>query len=143
MIGLRKIRVLNGFSQKNLADISGVNVRMIQHYEQGTKDISKAQVSTVILLAHALDCSVEDLIEIVDDIHLDIKVYNSNWEFVKGNKVVNIQTSMDDINCDLFDSVDDILQYIVFEVSTSFELTQEEIEEIITLCNIHFSSRFI
>ena len=35
---------------------------MIQLYEQGQNDISKAQVSVVVNLAHVLHCSVEDLI---------------------------------------------------------------------------------
>ena len=46
-----------------LAKESGVSVRMIQHYEQRQKDLGKAQAKTVWLLARALKCSVEDLME--------------------------------------------------------------------------------
>lgn len=50
------------YTQKMLSEKSGVNIRMIQHYEQGVKDINKAQADTVYKLAQALECTVEDLI---------------------------------------------------------------------------------
>lgn len=54
------------YTQKKLAEESGVNIRMIQHYEQGFKDLNKAQAITVYRLAKALDCTVEDLIRTED-----------------------------------------------------------------------------
>lgn len=60
---LKTIRKAAGLSQSKLAEISGVNLRMIQYYEQGAKDINKAEVLTVYRLAQALNCTVEDLIE--------------------------------------------------------------------------------
>lgn len=51
------------YTQKKLSEESGVNIRMIQHYEQGVKDINKAQAITVYKLAQALNCTVEDLLE--------------------------------------------------------------------------------
>lgn len=42
---------------------SGISVRMIQHYEQRQKDLSKAQTKTLWLLAKTLKCSMEDLME--------------------------------------------------------------------------------
>ena len=63
MSNLKLIRQSNKLSQTQLAELSGVNVRMIQNYEQGNKDINKAQVITVYKLAEALKVSVEDLIE--------------------------------------------------------------------------------
>ena len=56
------MRELQGLSQSDLADKSGVSVRMIQNYEQGTNDINKAQVITVLQLAEALECDVYDII---------------------------------------------------------------------------------
>lgn len=64
MTNLKRIRKSLEMSQKQLAEISGVNVRMIQHYEQGVKDINAAAALTVYKLAQALDCTVEDLIEL-------------------------------------------------------------------------------
>lgn len=60
---LKRIRELVGLSQSKLSEASGVSVRMIQHYEQGVKDINSAAVLTVYKLAQALECTVEDLIE--------------------------------------------------------------------------------
>lgn len=62
MNNLKSIRETKNISQSKLAELSGVSVRMIQHYEQGVKDISKAQAITVYNLAQALECTVEDLI---------------------------------------------------------------------------------
>ena len=63
MSNLKRIREESDLSQSKLADKSGVSVRMIQHYEQGVKDINKAQVGTVYKLAKALKVNIEDLIE--------------------------------------------------------------------------------
>lgn len=62
MNNLKSIRETKNISQSKLAELSGVSVRMIQHYEQGVKDINKAQAITVYNLAQALECTVEDLI---------------------------------------------------------------------------------
>lgn len=58
---LKTIRTFRGISQKVLSAWSGVNLRMIQNYEQGTKDIKKASIVTIKSLAVALDCSIDDL----------------------------------------------------------------------------------
>lgn len=60
---LKLYRTKAGLSQSKLAELSGVNVRMIQHYEQGAKDINKAQADTILTLAKALNCNMEDLLE--------------------------------------------------------------------------------
>lgn len=64
MTNLKRIREARGLSQAKLAELSGVNVRMIQYYEQGAKDINAAAALTVYRLAQALDSSVEFLLEI-------------------------------------------------------------------------------
>ena len=60
---LKRIRRANGFSQKQLAEVSGVALRMIQLYEQRQNDINKAQASTLSALARSLNCRLEDLME--------------------------------------------------------------------------------
>lgn len=65
---LKDIRKKIGMTQKELATASGVNLRMIQFYEQGFKDIAKAEDITVKKLADALGCETDDLI--TDDIDL-------------------------------------------------------------------------
>lgn len=63
MTNLKKIRLDKNISQSKLAELSGVNVRLIQDYEQGHKPINNAMVWTVYLLAKALGCTVEELLD--------------------------------------------------------------------------------
>ena len=60
---LKRIRKAGGYSQKQLADISGVALRMIQLYEQKQNDINRAQASTLLALSRTLGCAMEDLME--------------------------------------------------------------------------------
>ena len=63
---LKRMRQKAGFSQSELAAVSGVPVRTIQQYEQRQKNINKAQVEYLLMLAQALCCRVEDLVEKVE-----------------------------------------------------------------------------
>jgi len=56
---LKTIRKQSHFTQKELAELSGVTLRMIQAYEQGDQDIMKAEAGTVFALARVLGCSAE------------------------------------------------------------------------------------
>ena len=60
---LQKRRKDANFTQKELAERSGVKLRTIQQYESRAKNINKAVVETLQLLAQVLLCSIEDLIE--------------------------------------------------------------------------------
>lgn len=60
---LKRIRTAYGCSQSELARMSSVSLRSIQMYEQRQKDINKGQALTVMNLAKALGCSMEDLLE--------------------------------------------------------------------------------
>ena len=62
-IALTRFRVAAGLSQSELAEQSGVSIRIIQAYEQRMRDINKAQFATIANLAHALDCDAIDLLE--------------------------------------------------------------------------------
>lgn len=64
MNNLKKVRTEKGMSQSALAEASGVSVRMIQHYEQGVRDINKAEALTVLRLADALGCDVRDILTV-------------------------------------------------------------------------------
>ena len=59
---LKFMRESKGMTQAELAKKAGVNLRMVQNYEQGFKDINKATVLTVLRLAEALDCDVYDIL---------------------------------------------------------------------------------
>ncbi len=60
---LAKIRKARGFTQAELAEAAGITLRMVQLYEQRQNDINKAQVDTVLALAKALGCDIEDILD--------------------------------------------------------------------------------
>lgn len=60
---LKEFRQVKKLSQSQLSLLSGVPVRSIKAYEQGSIDISKAQGDTLYALATVLGCSIEDLIK--------------------------------------------------------------------------------
>lgn len=60
---LKEIRSARKLSQSQLSLLSGVPVRTIKAYEQGSVDIAKAQAETLFALAQALHCTIEDLIK--------------------------------------------------------------------------------
>ncbi len=64
MNNLKEIRTQQGLSQSQLAKASGVSLRMLQKYEQGVRDLNKAQAETVYKLAKVLNCKMEELIDI-------------------------------------------------------------------------------
>ena len=63
---LKVLRQRAGLSQRELAERSGVPLRTIQQYEQRQKQINKAQAEYLAMLAKALRCDLEDLIERVE-----------------------------------------------------------------------------
>lgn len=60
---LQKVRVSKGLSQGQLAKLSGVATRTIQHYERGVRDIDRAKLETMCNLCSALECKIEDILE--------------------------------------------------------------------------------
>ena len=59
---LKELRKAAGLTQAELAKKSGVNLSMIQFYEQGFKDLNKAAFETGLRIAEVLDCDPRDLI---------------------------------------------------------------------------------
>jgi DNA-binding transcriptional regulator YiaG len=65
---LQKIRKARGLTQKELSELSGVSLRMIQLYEQRQNDINQASGQTINNLSRALCCNFYEIMEIeVDD----------------------------------------------------------------------------
>ena len=58
------LRKEKNLSQSQLAKEADVSCPMIQKYEQGIKDINKASALTLYKISKALDCTIEDLLEI-------------------------------------------------------------------------------
>lgn len=59
---LKKLREQKGLSQREVSEISGVNLRSLQDYEQGHKSIVSAKGETLYRLSYALDCTMEDIV---------------------------------------------------------------------------------
>lgn len=96
-------RRLLGYSQAMLAQKSGVPLRTIQQYESRARDINKASVQTLMMLARALECPVEEIIDIyVDEITDCIieketgSIYQTRFEMVTRN--ITKSEAKNDIN---------------------------------------------
>lgn len=61
---LKQIRLAAGMSQSELANKAEINVRTIQHYEQGFRDINKTSALTLYKLARALGTKMENLLQL-------------------------------------------------------------------------------
>ena len=59
---LNDLRNKAGMSQSGLAKVSGVNIRTIQAYENGSRNLDGASIKTLVDLAIALECDIADLI---------------------------------------------------------------------------------
>ena len=59
---LKRLRKYAQLTQSMLSEKSGVPIRQIQLFEQGQRDIKKTQGQTLVQLARALNCQVEDLL---------------------------------------------------------------------------------
>ena len=71
---LKKKRLMRGYTQEALSEISGVNIKSIAAYEQDEKRFTSASAATVFRLADALGCEMEEIInkETIDDSKLGI-----------------------------------------------------------------------
>lgn len=70
---LKQLRHDKCLSQSQLAADSGVNLKMIQKYEQGVKNINAAKLETLLKLCNSLDC---DLLDLVNDPNLESLIKN-------------------------------------------------------------------
>lgn len=59
---LQKLRRAAGLSQSQLAKKAGINLRMYQFYEQGVKDINKAQLPTLLRICRTLNCKLSEIL---------------------------------------------------------------------------------
>lgn len=60
-VKLRVCRKKAGLSQSQLAEKAGISVPVYQNYEQGVRDIEKAQLSVLLKICIALDCRMSDI----------------------------------------------------------------------------------
>lgn len=71
---LKAWRRAKGLSQSQLAEKTGINLRTIQHYEQGSKNFDHARIDTIMRVCVALDCRLDDILENPEYVELAKKV---------------------------------------------------------------------
>lgn len=59
---MQELRKKRQLSQSQLAEATGISVRMIQKYEQGEKDLNGAKLETILRICAALDCKMIDIL---------------------------------------------------------------------------------
>ena len=80
MAKLKMYRERKGMSQKELENISGVSVRVIQNYEQGQRNFNGVSGERLYRLALALGCRPEELLEDKEEIEMDaLKKMYAEW----------------------------------------------------------------
>lgn len=75
---LKEVRKSRGLTQKELSELSGINLKTIQKYEQGVIDINNANIYTLYKLANTLNCYIWQLL-IDNEINYEILLYESNF----------------------------------------------------------------
>lgn len=100
---LARRRRMMGYSQSMLAQKSGVSLRTIQQYESYARDINKASGQTLFMLARALECPVEHIVDIYVDSITDCiverktgTVYHTKYELV--HRTITKAESKSDLN---------------------------------------------
>lgn len=63
MTKLQELRTAAGFTRQQLSELSGVNVRLIERYEQGERDINGAKLKTLLRLCASLGCELKDIVD--------------------------------------------------------------------------------
>lgn len=77
---LKNKRLEIGLSQSQLAKKAGINVRVLQHYEQVSKKFDHARFDRILKIVTALNCKIEDVIE--DPTFLDL--YSTYLKQIEG-----------------------------------------------------------
>lgn len=98
---LKMIRMRNGYGQTELANISGVELRNIQSFEQCKNNITKAQFDTINSLSARLNCTPNDLTQSYDlkQVLLDNNIkYFGSLEKIKHDKDVRTKQINDNLN---------------------------------------------
>ncbi len=70
MTNLKRLRLKSGLTQSQLAQVTGLNLRTLQYYEQGINKIDQARLTTLLKIAIALECKIKDLLEEQESIAL-------------------------------------------------------------------------
>ena len=79
---MRKLKIMRtgaGLSQRQLSELSGVNLRTIQDYESnGGQLVDRANLRTLLNLVKVLCCNIKDILEDVELAELYEEVENND-----------------------------------------------------------------
>lgn len=84
-MNLKTMRENVGLKQTELADISGVNLRSLQDYEQGHKSLTCAKGETLLRLSTVLGYSIE---EILKGTSVEIKLPENSAESLRESRLI-------------------------------------------------------
>lgn len=81
---MRKLKIMRtgaGLSQRQLSELSGVNLRTIQDYESnGGQLVDRANLRTLLNISKVLGCNIKDILEDVELAELYEEVENATKE---------------------------------------------------------------
>ena len=90
---LQRIRESRNISKQELSELSGINKRTIQSYEQRERNINNAVSISLYQLSIVLKCTIEDLLEVEndnDDINFKIeKVFERDVDLLLSQSFMN------------------------------------------------------
>ena len=79
---MRKLKIMRtgaGLSQRQLSELSGVNLRTIQDYEaNGGQLVDRANLRTLLNISKVLGCNIKDILEDVELAELYERVENND-----------------------------------------------------------------
>lgn len=79
---MRKLKIMRtgaGLSQRQLSELSGVNLRTIQDYEaNGGQLVDRANLRTLLNISKVLGCNIKDILEDVKLAELYEEVENND-----------------------------------------------------------------
>lgn len=76
---LKAMRIKMGMTQSELASAANINMRVLQHYEQGTKPFDSARLDVILKICIALNCEMSDILDNKENIAL----YNQYCKDIK------------------------------------------------------------
>ena len=88
MSKFKKLRKQRRISVAELSRLSGISKRTLEKYENGEREINKARAIAVYNIAKALNCSIEDLLDLEDE-RKDMVVKMTKYELFKLNNEIN------------------------------------------------------
>ena len=120
MSKLAEIRKSKYLSQNDLVRASGVSRSVLTKYESGERDINKASGETLLKLATALSCKIEDLLERKEEIMKDV-LFNVYCEWRKVSQEMLEDGMSGSVDCGEESVRKDFSNYVGLENVISFE----------------------